>query len=466
MRGARAQQIVALGTHVIQVHAVIDHAMEGDAVIDAGPVLRVAAPGGEIAPAGLAAVQHPFAHVAGRGLHAGGAHHLLHGHGVFAVFVQAVDDGHLVAHVHGDGVGHGRGHGRGPRGRADVQHVAAVEEHVPGFLVGFTRDEHAVVLLERLHGRNGLVHVVAADRAGEEAQLRQAGLHLLDLLALGAALQLMAAVFAGAQAVGRAGAVLHHHHVVDVAEVRVRVRRGRGLRALGQRRIAEEQALRLQIRLAGRLHAHGLLKSRHGLLRGRAVHAGGIGVQIAQLAQHGLQALHVLAVVAVAQGAVLGLFQHFGAFGVQLAGRFQAIVLLKALHAVLRSLQKIAADAAHIVAQLAQPALQLAHRFALIAVFERGRRLGGRRGRRGRAGGRRRIRRRRGGRRRQGRSRSHGFRTPGLHGSNGLPRAERDGHLRLRKRGRNLRRHGQRKQQGRQTSSNSFHLSVSFPGHK
>ena len=466
MRGARAQQPVALRTHVIQVHGVIDHAVEGNVFIDAGPVLRMAAPGGEIAPARLAAVEDPFAHVAGRGFHSRGAHHLLDGHGVFSVFVQAIDDGHLVAHVHGDGVGHGRGHGRGPGGSADVQHVAAVKEHVPGFLVRIPRNEHAVVLLKRLDGRNGLIHIVAADGAGEKAQLRQAGLHLLDLLALVAALQLMAAVFVGAQAVGCAGAVLDHDHVVDIAEIRVRVRCGRGLRALGQSRIAKEQALRLQIRLAGRLHAHGLLKIRYGFLRGRAVFAGGIGVQIAQLAQHRLQALDVIAVVAVAQGTVLGFLKQFGAFGVQLAGHFQAVVLLKTFDAVLRALQKIAADAAHIVAQFAQPALKLAHRFALIAIFERGRRRGRRRSRRRRAGRRGRIRRSGGGRHRQGHRGRHGFGASGLYRGNRLPRAERDGHLRLGKRGRNLCNHKQRKQQGRQTGSNSFHLFVSFPGSK
>ena len=227
-----------------------------------------------------------------------------------------------------------------------------------------------------------------------------------------------------------------------------------GLRALGQRRVAKEQSLRLEVRLAGRLHAHGLLEIRHGLLRGRAVFAGGIGVQIAQLAQHGLQALHVVAVIAVAQGAVLGLLQHLGAFGVQFAGHFQAIVLLKALHAVLRTLQEVAADAAHIVAQFAQPALKLAHRFALIAVFERGGRFGGRRSGFGRIGGRERIRRRwrirrrSGRRRRQSRGGSLGFGAPGLCGSDGFPRAKRDGHLRLRKRGCDLRRQRQRKQQG------------------
>ena len=212
----------------------------------------MASPRGEIGPAGPAAIEHPVAHVAGRGLKARGADHPLNRNGKLPFFVTAVHGGHLISNVHRDGVGHGRRHRGWARCGLCVQHVRAVEHQIPGVLSGHPVGFETVMLLKQLNRRHGLVHVVTADRAVEKAQLRQARLYLLDLLALGAAPQLPA-VLVLALAVGGAFAVANHDDVVDIAHVRFRVRGGGRFLAFFPGAAAEKHALGFHIGLARRV---------------------------------------------------------------------------------------------------------------------------------------------------------------------------------------------------------------------
>ena len=75
-----------------------------------------------------------------------------------------------------------------------------------------------VVFLERLHGVDGLVHVIAADRAGEIVQFGQALLNLLHAVALRAAGE-FPVIFDIIGRLLRIGAVRRDDDVVDIAKL-------------------------------------------------------------------------------------------------------------------------------------------------------------------------------------------------------------------------------------------------------
>ena len=339
--------------------------MEGDGAVDPRPELGMAAPLGEVAPTGGAAVEHPLAHVAGIGLGAGRAEHLPDDHGVLAVLVPAVDGGDLVVHIHRDGEGHGRGLGGGLGGMLGQHNGGIVEDQVPGQLAHHAVGLQGVLGLEGLHRRGGLGQEVAADGASIVPKLRQAGLQLLHQRAGGAPGQLLAE--------GHGGVGGSSHIPLGIVNDQEGIRRGGGndlrLDLLAQRVAAVEKALRVIVGHAGFLQAVLLLKGGNAALRPLQIVAADLAVIIAQLGQAGLEALHVLAGGAVAQRPVQhGEEQRLG-LGVGHTGHVQVEILLEGTDSRPGSLPVAAGNIPCIIVEIRQPLLQFGHVVAIIAVL-------------------------------------------------------------------------------------------------
>ena len=365
-----AQLVIGLNVQLPSVGFGISHAVEGDILIDARPVLRVATPLGEIAPAGPAAVSDPVAQIAVPALHAGRADHLPLQHGILIIFIQRVHLRDLIGHIHHHIIGRQRRLGAGPGRGVHVHHVARVEELVPGLLVHIRVDGQAVILLKFLHGGDGLIHIIAADGAVEEAQFFQSGLDFLDVLALGAPGHALGKgnVF---PAVLGAFAVAHDDHVVNIARVGHGVGGRRRGNALGQRRFAEQALLGIQIGDACHVQPVLFLKVFHRALGSGAEFTRGLRVQIAQIDQPLLQAGDLVAVVAIFQHPVLSRQEQLPGLLIQFAGDLQPVILLQAFKAIPGSFQKIAGNFSVIIPQLGQALLNVADQFAGRAVFQR-----------------------------------------------------------------------------------------------
>ena len=189
VRGRRAQGVKGLDGERCFIRGGIEHGVERVGAVDAGEVLRVGIPGGEIAPAGALAGHDGRAQRRGVLLRAGGADHLAHEHGVLPVFIVGVGAHNLVGHVDHQGVAGRRGRGRGARRRAGGHGIAGKEQllRLPsGHAVG----GQAVVLLEIAHGAARDLVVAAGDLRAVKAQLLQAALQLLHQRAAVAVLEL------------------------------------------------------------------------------------------------------------------------------------------------------------------------------------------------------------------------------------------------------------------------------------
>ena len=254
--------------------------MESNAAVDAGPVTGVAvAPLGEDTPGGMPSVQYPVSHVAGGGLHAGGAEHLAYRNGIFAVLVPSVNGSHLVRHVHHDVEGHRGRFRRGLRRRVRQHDMGIVEDDVPGFFIHHAVGFKTVLGLHGLYGPGGVFLEVAADRPFVVTQFSQPLLHLLDQFAGRAVLQLL---------FESNGFLSHHDTVVVIIHQVVGKIRCRGVRvirllALAQDPAFQDHILQVSVRHTCHFQVVLLLEGFHGLAGCFQVVAADLSLIVSQL---------------------------------------------------------------------------------------------------------------------------------------------------------------------------------------
>ena len=367
MAGPIAQHLIAGGLHGVIADRGINHGMEGDVGIDPGPVPGIAvSPLGENAPPGVAPVQHPVSHLAGAGLGPRGAQHPPDRNRILVVFVQAVHRGHLVRHIHRNGIGHRRGFRRGPGRGARHHDPTVVKDHVPGSLIHLARGFQAVLSLNGLHCPQGLPREIAADRSVIVSQRLHPALEFLHQGAAGAALQgfRIGNITSGRGVCRGAVRVIH--------QVSRQLRPGRsGCRAVfsdGFR--AVQKLLGGHIRRAGGRQAVRFLKGAEALLGAAEKVPADFSFIISQLRQPALQPLHLISAGAIAQRAVLGRKDPILGLPVRDAGLFQAIIPLEAFDRFPGAFPVSAGKIAGIVLQILQPVLQLQHVVPFVPVLQ------------------------------------------------------------------------------------------------
>ena len=335
--------------------------MERNGRVDARPVLRVAAPLREVAPARRTPVECECADIRRILARAGGAEHLPHNNGVIAVFVAPVDGRHLIVDVHRDGKRHRRRFGRRLRIISRGTHIRVVEQRVPCVFAHDAVHTQRVLLLECLHRVARVPQKIAADVAGIVPQFRQAGLHELDFFALG--LVVLQFLDERHRRRGRRGGGFIRE-----------VHSGRGRRG-GRRRggripadgITAEQAFqRLHIRFARNRQGVRRLEQADGFLRRGQIAPGNLARVVAQRHQANLRLPHVLAHASQPQRAILRRIDGFLRRFVRHARHRKGKITLEVLHRGLRCLAVAPGHVAAVIAQIRQRGLQGGHVVTLI----------------------------------------------------------------------------------------------------
>ena len=179
VRRAGPKHIVAFPVEGVGIAVrIVDHRMERNILVDFCPVLRIAAIQRKVGPGGMGAVQFKYAHIARRGGFSRGTNHITDGDGILAVVVPGVRDHHLVFYIDGQRIRNGGRERLGARRSRGVQRVFEVKQRGPRLRTCDAVDRQIVFFLKRLDSLDGLVQVIAADRAAEILQLGQASLYL------------------------------------------------------------------------------------------------------------------------------------------------------------------------------------------------------------------------------------------------------------------------------------------------
>ena len=274
--------------------------------------------------------------------------------GELLVGVPAEDLDELVGHVHLDKVGDGRGRQRGPRGGRAGGHRVRGKERLPGGLPHLAVLAQAVIALEGLHRSLGVLVEAARHLAVKEAQVGELVLQPLHPLPLAAVAEL--ARIAGIRYLGGSGR---------------RGLGGVGIRGGDHDVVAEQALLGGHIRPAVALQAVILLEIADGGGGAVQVVARNLAPVVAQLAQPGLEPLHVFAAGALLQGPEGVAVDDIQRGEVRVPGRLHAVGVLQIAHGLGGLLQVVAADRAGVILQHAQPGLQAPDVLALVALFQR-----------------------------------------------------------------------------------------------
>ncbi len=171
----------------LQRHGIIfavEHGMEGNAVVNAGPVLGLAAaPGGKFTPAGRTPGKDEGAQGGWIVFRTGGTEEgtvkvrIVPG---FLVIFPHLH--HLIVDIHFKGILKRR---CGLGGGVDIRHGSIVEKGIPGIFIHIAGGFQAIVLLEFFHGTLGIGIITGGGFVeGEKAKVHQPLLHLLHIAAL------------------------------------------------------------------------------------------------------------------------------------------------------------------------------------------------------------------------------------------------------------------------------------------